>query len=85
MWGRFGVLQRSHSERGADSRRQLEARRLRLFALEVLRLGTAMRNTLIEGYPTPLHGCERRAADNDTAQSPPDAPRAPTVAIQRSG
>jgi hypothetical protein len=42
MWGNFVWWQWGHSERAGAESRQLEARRLRPFALLVFRLGTAI-------------------------------------------
>lgn len=41
-WGSFVALQRGHVLRGAASRVQFEARRLRLLAFDVFFFGTAM-------------------------------------------
>ncbi len=51
MCGSFARLHCGQIERAGTSRRQLEARRLRLLALEVFFLGTGMRKGMLHGTP----------------------------------
>ena len=61
-WGSLVALQRGQMLRGAGLSVQLEARRLRLFDLEVFFFGTAMVVSTLEGGIVPsgsVHGWTR--------------------------